>query len=238
MIHCPSCAQAVRPGAAFCGECGVKLPAEQPATPAIERSGFITLPPGVTPVTATNTGPAPSPISRTPSVPPPPPSSPPPAQVVPSSVPPVIAPVVVPSTTPAAPEAPPSLLPPAAEGADIDSTRVVTPRRSTVWSLVMPDGTAHAVTASAVIGRAPEPNAHGAVQSISVGVEQKSVSKSHALIEPTETGLRVRDLGSVNGVVVVHADGRESEATATRPVELNDGDELELGEVVLIVTKA
>lgn len=227
MTACPACGAATRPGAAFCGECGAPLPA---AAPSAERPGFITLPPGVTPVAATNTGPAPSPAARAAAAPPPPP-----APIVPPTMtaPPVVAPVVPPVVPVAA--QPPA---PAAEPADVDATRMAAPRRTTAWSLVLPDGTTHPITTSAVVGRAPDAVAHGAAAVISVGAEQKSVSKSHALLETTATGLRVRDLGSVNGVVVAHADGRESEATTAIWVDLADGDELELGEVVIVIRRA
>ena len=112
----------------------------------------------------------------------------------------------------------------------------MTPRRTPQWSLVLPDGSSQPIHTSAVIGRAPDATAHGVDQTVSVGPDQKSVSKSHALVEVTPTGLRVRDLGSVNGVAVVHVDGRESEATESTFVELAAGDELELGEVVLVVS--
>jgi len=87
------------------------------------------------------------------------------------------------------------------------------------------------------VGRAPDAAAHGAEASVSVGVDQRSVSKSHALIEPVAGGVRIRDLGSVNGVVVVRADGSEAEATSTQWVDLTDGDELELGEIVIVVRR-
>ena len=101
----------------------------------------------------------------------------------------------------------------------------------------MPGGASHPIVTSVVVGRAPDAAAHGAAAAISVGADQKSVSKSHALIEVSAQGLRVRDLGSVNGVVVAHADGRESEASATNAVDLGDGDELELGEIVIAVKR-
>ena len=100
-----------------------------------------------------------------------------------------------------------------------------------------PDGTAHTVAASAVIGRDPDAAAHGATDVVSLGAGEKSVSKSHAFIELTPSGLSVRDLGSVNGVLVVHADGSETEATQTAAVKLSDGDELALGQVVVKVKK-
>lgn len=235
VTHCPSCAQPVRPGPAFCGECGARLPSPSEASAAPDRLGFISLPPGVTLIAATNTGPAAAPISRSPVSPPATVSVSPASAGAPQQA--TLAPTIVPpgGSLPPANVAPPALL--VAEPADVDSTRMAAPRHAAVWSLMMPNGAAHVVTAMTVIGRAPEPAAHGAVQSISVGAEQKSVSKSHALIELTETGLRVRDLGSVNGVVVVHADGQESDASATVAVDLADGDEIELGEILLVVRK-
>ncbi|MBU1250721.1 MAG: FHA domain-containing protein [Actinobacteria bacterium] len=89
-----------------------------------------------------------------------------------------------------------------------------------------------------MIGRDPDASAHGAVSAISVGLDEKSVSKSHALVELVDGVLRARDLGSVNGLLVVHVDGRESEPEGDAWVTLLDGDELELGHVVVTVRKA
>lgn len=225
MTACPSCGSLSRQGAAFCGECGAKLATDVAApSAASERPGYITLPPGVTPVVATNTGPAPSPVTRAPA-PPTPAVSPPPPAASPRAP--------SPAVEPEQPSRPPA----AAELADLDATRAAAPRRSGTWALVAPDGTIHTVAASAVIGRAPDAAAHGVTHVVSLGAGEKSVSKSHAVIELTPSGLSVRDLGSVNGVLVVHADGSETEASQTTAVELRDGDELELGQVVVKVKK-
>lgn len=238
MTACTTCGAVPRPGAAFCGECGTVMPADAPAP---ERPGFITLPPGVTPVAATNTGPAPSPAARAAAVPPPivPPSAAPIVPPVAAPVtPPVAPPVIPPAATPVVPPVvPPVAQPAAAEPIDVDATRMAAPRRTVTWSLVLPDGSSHLVSTTAVVGRSPDASGHGAEMAISVGAEQKSVSKSHALIESVAGGLRIRDLGSVNGVVVVRADGSEAEATTSQWVELTDGDELELGEVVIVVRR-
>jgi hypothetical protein len=241
---CTACGTTpTNPQATFCGSCGVKLPAATQA--AAERPNYITLPPGVVPVAATNTGPAPSPVSRAP-------SQSPSIPVAPQSSAPIVPPTVVapaPAALPAppapaalpAPPAPSAVVPPHApppagpEPVDVGATRAAAPRRTLTWSLVFPDGTSHPVSTSVVIGRAPDHTAHGAAAGLSVGAGEKSVSKSHALLEMNHAGLRVRDLGSVNGVVVVHLDGTEAEASSTVFVDLKDGDELELGEVVISV---
>lgn len=238
MTNCPACGFAFRPSAAFCGECGARLPVE--TTPATERPDFITLPPGVVPVASTNTGPAPSMSTRSAAVPPSPSASPavPPIPSVAPAVQLPPQPAVAQLIQPLVPE--PVITPAIAETvapADVDATRVAAPRRVQAWSLLLPDGSSHPVTTSAIVGRAPDAAAHGAAVSISVGADQKSVSKSHAFLEVTPEGLSVRDLGSVNGVVVAHADGRESEATAAVSVDLADGDELELGEIVVVVRR-
>lgn len=221
MSACPVCGHQSRDGAAYCGECGSKLPGDVGA-PIVQRDDYITLPPGVTPVAATNTAPAPA-------APAPAPGPPGPLPATPIVVPPNSAPQIVLN--------PPPTGAPDAGNTDVDATRAAAPRRSSTWSLVLPGGDVHDVAGSAVIGRAPDAGAHGAALAISVGAEQKSVSKSHAYLEISVTGMRVRDLGSVNGVVVAHADGRESEATESTYVDLADGDELELGEVVITVKK-
>lgn len=228
MTTCTGCGNLTSSDAEFCGECGTKMPqALQMAPP-----GFISPPPGVPLVAATNTGPAPIPIVSSPM--PPPPVLPP-------------APVSSPIPEPA-PAQPTSPSPPATGVPfsvaelelpdDVDATRMAAPRRPASWSIVLPDGTQHSVNTSAVIGRAPDPHAYGVSLGISVGEAQKSVSKSHAIVEVVGSALRVRDLGSVNGVVVVRPDGSDAEATTATWIDLSDGDELELGELVLQVRRA
>lgn len=235
MKTCTGCAGHSSDTAAFCGHCGTPFPGN--AVQEHNRQDFITLPPGVVPVAATNTGPAPS--NRGPT------------DFAPPSI--VVPPTVVASQpierTPAAPGGPVAsdddprgnADPPKRDAVvedDPEATRMTPLRVANPLSLAFNDGRRISVHSRAVIGRAPDADAHAASQSISVGAHERSVSKSHALIEFIGGSLQIVDLGSVNGVMVVHPDGSESEATAERAVTLQPGDEIELGDVVVTVERA
>ncbi|MES1169368.1 MAG: FHA domain-containing protein [Leifsonia sp.] len=71
------------------------------------------------------------------------------------------------------------------------------------WVLVLPDGTRLALTGPLVLGRNPAsiPDRPEA-ELLAVVDPGKTVSKTHALLEPDSEGVRVRDLHSTNGVSV------------------------------------
>jgi FHA domain len=105
-----------------------------------------------------------------------------------------------------APAAEPAAEPPAPEPV-VEDTRVAAPRG---WALTLPDGSSIALDRPLLLGRDPaaipdRPDAQ-LLALIDVG---KTVSKTHALLEPTDEGVRVRELHSTNGVAVDTAGGRE-----------------------------
>lgn len=139
---------------------------------------------------------------------------------------------------------PPAAPPPATLHAPIDAlddrTTVAPPRKPRgAWRLVLPDGTAHPVTGTTVIGRQPDAGAaSGATATLAIDDPDGLVSKSHAVIELTSGRLAVRDLGSTNGVVVLAVDGSESEVSSESATGLDDGFEIELGSFVIRIEKA
>lgn len=144
----------------------------------------------------------------------------------------------VPTFTANAPS-PPSPPPASVDSLD-DRTTVAPPRKPRgTWHLVLPDGTAHSVAGTTVIGRQPDAAAApGATATLAIDDPDGLVSKSHAVIELNGGRLAVRDLGSTNGAVVLAADGSESEVSSDSATPLDDGFEVELGSFVIKVEKA
>ena len=85
----------------------------------------------------------------------------------------------------------------------ISGTVLVSRRSQTVYTLVI-GGRSVLVDAAVLLGRAPErgPGREG-VRLVSVPSDDATLSKTHALLEPTPEGLAVTDLGSTNGTYLV-----------------------------------
>lgn len=136
----------------------------------------------------------------------------------------------------------PAAAPPASAPIDAldDRTTVAPPRKPRgAWRLVLPDGSAHPVAGTTVIGRQPDAAAApGATATLAIDDPDGLVSKSHAVIELNAGRLGVRDLGSTNGVVVLAADGTETEVSSEWGTPLDAGFEIELGSFVIRIEKA
>ncbi len=258
-MNCPSCGAPTRVGATFCGSCGARLAAAVPQkAPVPEVAAVAPAAPTLAPPP-----PPPPPPAVTPQLPPPPPPPAPDLPVVgvpaPTTPPPVVAvspaavtaaPVLgstmidVPTfggPKPAAPSAPQSTRSPAPPTDELDDrTRVAPPRRPRgAWRLVLPDGTAHSISGTTVIGRQPDTSvAPGATETLAIDDPDGLVSKSHAVVELDGGRLAVRDLGSTNGVVALSADGSETDVTSGASTPLDDGHEIELGSYVIRIEKA
>ncbi|MDM4763707.1 FHA domain-containing protein [Galbitalea sp. SE-J8] len=111
-----------------------------------------------------------------------------------------------------------------------DEATVLAPRRP-AWALVTPAGERVPVRQAVVIGRAP--TAAGGALAVALLDPTRSVSKTHALLTPLGDAMRIQDLGSTNGTIVVEADGVEIELGDGQHVEVGAGVRLELGEYVL-----
>jgi hypothetical protein len=116
----------------------------------------------------------------------------------------------------------------------VGSTPTITSPR---WSLTLPDGVRMQVNRPILLGRdpAPIPDRPGA-RLISVCDPDKTVSKTHALIEPTpdQDGVRVRDLNSTNGVTIVTDSIRFPVPEAGEGVA-RSGSLIHLGSFVIVV---
>ncbi len=87
-----------------------------------------------------------------------------------------------------------------------EETQVAAPRR---WMLLLPDGVRVSLEEPLLLGRDPagipdRPDA-GLLPVVDRG---KTVSKTHALLEPDPAGVRVRELHSTNGVAIDTPAGR------------------------------
>ena len=80
----------------------------------------------------------------------------------------------------------------------------------------LPDGQAIAVVDTMLIGRSPD---------AAIRLVDSRVSREHARIDADDTGVRIVDLGSTNGVTV---NGARAEVA-----ELADGDRVGLGGVIV-----
>lgn len=116
-----------------------------------------------------------------------------------------------PAQGPSAPPATESATEPGTEPAiaetPVEDTRVAAPPR---WAFVLPDGARVALDAPVLLGRDPAgiPQRPGATL-LPVADDGKTVSKTHALLEPSPEGVRVHDLHSTNGVAIDTAAGRQ-----------------------------
>jgi hypothetical protein len=90
---------------------------------------------------------------------------------------------------------------------------VVAARRRDVWMLTPPLGAAVTVSRDVlIIGRRPSPDpAFPGAQLVSVADETRTMSKTHARLELDDGEWTIVDLDSTNGVVLLSADGRETE---------------------------
>ena len=136
-----------------------------------------------------------------------------------------------PSIAPPAPEPVASLDPVTAAPDAIDeATRDRSPRAGD-WVLILPDASVLPITDGLIIGRQPvssDGESAAAVPSL-------EVSKSHARFGIVHGQLRVRDLDTTNGTVVVHPDGSEESVSPKSETPLGRGDRLEIGSYALEV---
>lgn len=145
-----------------------------------------------------------------------------------------IAPAEPPTAEPP-PAEPPTLEPPPPEQApEIDRTVVVERRAPRVtWTLRADDGTVSEVATRTVLGRDPQP-LEASDATIVVGIDDPTVSASHALAELRDGQLLITDLASSNGTVVLDGDGHEQHCPAGVPVAVTEGSAIELGAYTLV----
>jgi hypothetical protein len=185
-----------------------------------EESGFIVPPPGIVP-----NAPAAPPNTTVR------PRSRPVERELPSFTPPGAGGVVL--GAPAVPGVP--AMPPAAAVPPPVPAQPATPARSQEWRLTGPGGFDARIGGRTVLGRAPDASAFTGADAVVVTDPQRTVSKTHAILEPADNALVVTDLRSTNGVRV-ERDGAETlELEAGASARLVAGDLLVLGEFRLRV---
>lgn len=108
--------------------------------------------------------------------------------------------------------------------------------RLRVWVVRLPSGEAIPIEGAMVLGRDPiSPDHPDRVQRVSIDDPDRSVSKTHASFDVIDGQLLVSDLASTNGVVVVHADGREIVPQPGQQIPVPDGSAIALGTYVVTV---
>ncbi|MET4705799.1 hypothetical protein ABIB54_003305 [Frigoribacterium sp. UYMn621] len=107
------------------------------------------------------------------------------------------------------------------------------PPRTSDWVLVLPDATVLPIADALIIGRQPVSHDLGPT----AAVPSAEVSKSHARFSIVAGQLRVRDLETTNGTVIVHPDNTEERASSFDETPLHSGDRLEIGSYSLGVER-
>ncbi|WBU39227.1 FHA domain-containing protein [Homoserinibacter sp. YIM 151385] len=107
------------------------------------------------------------------------------------------------------------------------------------WRL-SPQGGRHIdVDTAVVLGRRPTaPAERPGARAVPLEDESKTVSKTHALVEPAGDGLRIVDLGSTNGVKLARGGEAERIVPPGLAVELEAGDIVHLGDLRIAVARA
>lgn len=99
----------------------------------------------------------------------------------------------------------------------------------------LPDGRTISVAGPTLLGRDPQPRpGETATTLVSTGPD-RSVSKTHALLEPADDGVRLTDRRSTNGTAVLAPDGNRRVIPAETPAGVRRGERIRLGEVVIDV---
>lgn len=133
---------------------------------------------------------------------------------------PLPAPAPAPAAAAASPAASPSPAAPAAGGAagdEDDERTILVPRRpATPWSLVLPDGEAFPLGTDTIVGRRPL-TVEGA-ELLTIHDPTRTLSKTHARVRINGSSVTVEDLGSTNGLLLLHDDGRHEEIPPHVPV--------------------
>jgi hypothetical protein len=115
---------------------------------------------------------------------------------------------------------------------------ILAPRRRPAWTLTGPDGIPHPIRVPTLIGRAPHrPADRPGLELLSLVDETKSLSKSHAIIAPDGESFTVEDIGSTNGVLLIGADGSETELPSGRAVTIERGSVLEFGDYTATIDR-
>ena len=128
--------------------------------------------------------------------------------------------------------------PPTPVDDDVDRT-VLSPRNAPAFTLTGPDGVVHHIRVATVIGRHPaRPMHRPGIELLALLDETKSLSKSHAVVEPDGDIFTIEDLGSTNGVVIVGDDGSETDLPTGHRTPIPTGTVLALGDYIVTVGRS
>ncbi|WP_223690222.1 FHA domain-containing protein [Leifsonia poae] len=106
------------------------------------------------------------------------------------------------------------------------------------WRLVLPTGRFIPLDGTVLVGRNPVGfGPWGEAELITVDDPASSVSKTHAAFEPSSGSVRVTDVHSTNGIVVVAPGGAETELVPGIPADAANGAVVRLGRLVVRVER-
>ncbi|WP_157432107.1 FHA domain-containing protein [Agromyces italicus] len=108
---------------------------------------------------------------------------------------------------------------------------------SAAWRLVAASGAEIVIDGVLVLGRDPLATAGSKARAVAIDDPTRTVSKTHAVIEPAEEGVRVTDLRSTNGSRVEAPGEPLRELVAEQPSHVPVGAALYLGEFGLRVDR-
>lgn len=146
-------------------------------------------------------------------------------------------PVMPPSGPAGHPAQPPE---PPAELIEETSFRAVAQpgQASATWTLRLPDGSGFTLPGATFVGRNPvvtEAAPNGAV--LPLNDPAKSLSKTHALLVPSDGYVMVTDLHSTNGAAIVASDGAFTVLEPGRSVAVENGSVLQLGNLAVTLQR-
>ena len=141
------------------------------------------------------------------------------------------APAAAPPPPAAPPEAGAPIAPATSVTSELDEATRDRPARTTAWVLLLPDHTEIPIADALVVGRQPVSSDGGPT----AAVPSPEVSKSHVRFRVVDGQLRVRDLDTTNGTVIVHGDETEEQASTVAETVIDDGDRLEIGSYAMRV---
>ena len=107
------------------------------------------------------------------------------------------------------------------------------PRR---WTAVLDDGREVPVAGLVLLGRNPQPRpGEETAELVKIADETRTVSKSHLALDVDQEGLVVVDRGSTNGSTVTTTDGVTTPCEPGRPVHVDEGSVVSMGDHWLTV---